>query len=246
MTFGEFERRAGEIFDDIPPEYREGVDGLTVVRDALPHSSLPDVYTLGECRSEFYPSEYGGPGEVHSVVVLFYGSFAALARLKHGEEWDWEGELWETITHEVRHHLESLAAEDALEVQDYAEDQNFARREGEPFDPFFYRSGTRVGDDVYEVDGDLFIEREVDAPSSARAQSIPVSWDGNELLVPRPGRVGDVHFLTLRGLERGEGGRERGDLVVVLLPRRGVWKSVRGLFRTSPPEVLQSEVEVEE
>src|SRR5699024_8517935 len=103
----DFERRAQEIFDEIPPEYREGVDGLAVYPDSVPHPSLPGIYTLGECRSEFYPSEYGGAGEVRSIVVLFHGSFRELAATD--DEWEWEEELFETITHEVRHHLESLA-----------------------------------------------------------------------------------------------------------------------------------------
>ncbi|MDQ3557568.1 MAG: metallopeptidase family protein, partial [Gemmatimonadota bacterium] len=147
VNFRDFDRRAREIFDGIPPDFREGVDGIDVRPDAVPHPALPEIYTLGECLTEHYPSEFGGPGEVLSTVVLYHGSFRRLAELD--PEWDWEQELWETVTHEVRHHLESLAADDALEVQDYAEDQNFARREGASFDPFFYRQGVRVEEGVW-------------------------------------------------------------------------------------------------
>ena len=59
---------------------------------------------------------------------LYYGSFRELARLD--EDFDWEAELWETLTHEVRHHRESTAGEDALEDLDWAEDENFRRRAG--------------------------------------------------------------------------------------------------------------------
>jgi hypothetical protein len=112
VQFDEFEQRARDEWERIPAEYRQGVDGLVVERRAQPHPSLPDVYTLGECVTESYPSDFGGPDTIRSAVVLYYGSFFRLARLD--EEFDWEHELWETLTHELQHHLESLASEDAL------------------------------------------------------------------------------------------------------------------------------------
>lgn len=236
MDYAAFRTLAQEMYDSVPAEYREGVDGLEVNLAAKPHPSLPEVYTLGECKSEFYPSEFGGPGEVRSIVVLYYGSFLELSRYE--EAWDWEGEMWETITHEIRHHLESLAVEDALEVQDYAEDQNFARREGEPFDPFFYRSGTPVAEGVYEVDGDLFVERAVSPREFGGGEALRARWPGGELSVPWPERLGDVHFLRVNGrLE------EPAELFVVLVRSRGALETVRSLLRRTPLEVLESEVE---
>lgn len=236
MDFVTFRRRAHEIFDGIPPEYREGVDGLEVTRSAPPHPSLPDVFTLGECKSEYYPSEFGGAGEVRSIVVLHYGSFLALSRMDEG--WDWEDELWETVTHEIRHHLESLASEDALEEIDYAEDQNFARREGESFDPFFFRSGEKRAPGVFEVDRDLFVEREVDARRFGGPEPLTVTWPGGEVSVPWPERLGDVHFVRVSGA-----GEEPGELFVVLIRRRGAWASLRALLANAPLEVLESEAE---
>ena len=234
MTLEHFEQRAQEIFQEIPPEYREGVDGVRVLPQAQPHPTLSEVYTLGECRSEFYPSEYGGPGDVRSVVVLFYGSFHRLAEVDEG--WDWEEQLWETVTHEVRHHLESLAAEDALEEQDYAEDQNFARREGESFDPLFFRSGTPREAGVYEVDGDLFIEREIEGEQEA-AGEVTVEWGRERWIVPLPDELGDVHFLSLQGVQS-----EGGEVVLVLLRRRGAWESLRQLFSGGSLEVRASAI----
>ena len=232
MTLEHFEQRAQEIFRSIPPEYREGVDGVRVLPEAQPHPSLSEVYTLGECRSDFYPSEYGGPGDVQSVVVLFYGSFRRVAAADDG--WDWEEQLWETVTHEVRHHLESLAAEDALEEQDYAEDQNFARREGESFDPLFFRSGTPREAGVYEVDGDLFIEREIDRKRAA-AGKVMVGWGRERWIVPLPKELGDIHFLSLQGVQS-----EGGEVVLVLLRQRGAWESLRQLFGGGSLDVRSS------
>src|SRR5690606_26556052 len=105
---------------------------IEVTRQTVLHPTLPDVFTLGECLSEHYPSEFGG-GEIRSRIHLYYGSFLELSRQE--EEWDWEEEIFETITHEIRHHLEHLADDDALVEADIADDHNFARREGQPFDP---------------------------------------------------------------------------------------------------------------
>lgn len=236
MTFAEFERRAHEVFDAIPPEYRSGVDGLAVERRAVPHPDLPEVYTLGECLTETYPTEWGGAGEVRSIVMLYYGSFLRLSRLE--EEWDWEEEIWETVTHEVRHHLESLAQDDELEVRDYADDQNFARREGVEFEPFFFRSGEPVAPGVWEVSGDVFVEREV-APEQASRGAVPVEWEGRTLSVPVPSPLGDVHFVTLEDVFG-----PKGDVVVVLVRRRGAWESLRAMLAGRRPEVLESLVRV--
>ena len=237
MTFDEFERRAHEVFDAVPPEYREGVDGLAVERRAVPHPELPDVYTLGECLTETYPTEWGGAGEVRSIVMLYYGSFLRLSRLE--EEWDWEEEIWETVTHEIRHHLESLALDDELEVRDYADDQNFARREGLEFEPFFFRSGEPLGPGAWEVAGDVFLERELAPAAVSRGAPVAVEWEGRALSVPLPSPLGDVHFVTLEDVPA-----PKGDVVVVLVRRRGAWESLRAALSGRKPEVLESLVSV--
>ncbi len=228
MNFDEFERRAREIFDDIPPELREGVAYLQVSRETVPHPTLPDVYTLGECATGEIAADRSG-------VHLYYGSFLALSRLF--DEFDWEGELWETVTHEVRHHRESAAGEDDLEEMDYAEDENFKRREGEPFDPLFFRAGEPVGPGRWEVDGDLFIERELDAREFAAMAELRVEVEGREVAVPRPEPLGDVHFVYLMELCD-----EERDVALVLVRRRGAWESLRGMLSGAAPEVLETEV----
>lgn len=228
MTFQEFEARAHQVYDSIPPEYRAGVDGLVVERRAAFHPTLPEIYTLGECVTENYPTEFGGAGEVRSFVVLYYGSFLALSA--RGEEWDWEEEIFETVTHEVRHHLESLAQDDALEVLDWVEDQNFRRREGEPFDPLFYRGGEEVEPGVFRVDRDLFVERELSA-------GVWVAFDleGRSYRVRVPAESADFHFATLEDLSD-----EAGDVVLVLHRRRGAWERLRAALSGRGPAVAHS------
>jgi hypothetical protein len=236
MTFGEFERRAREIFGEIPPDLRHGVAYLQVSREALAHPELPEVYTLGECATGEYDVETGAGDEVRSGVHLYYGSFLALSRLY--DDFDWEGELWETVTHEVRHHRESAAGEDDLEVMDYADDENFRRREGESFDPLFFRAGEPAGADRWEVDGDLFIERVLDAREFAALRELRVEVDGVEHPVPLPRELGDVHYVYLLDLCT-----EERDVALVLVRRRGAWEALRGVFGGAEPVVLESEVE---
>lgn len=233
MELREFEQYARQAFHEIPPRFREGVAGVRVHARAVSHPTLPDVYTLGECRSETFPSEYGGAGDVASVVHLYHGSFARVAELD--SDWDWEYEVWETVTHEVQHHLEFLASEDALERRDYMEDQNFARREGVPFDPFFFREGAPVADDTYEVDGDIFVERRMENRGTAGGAPFTVQWQGRRAVVPRPGPLGDVHFVTVPSLST-----EAGDVVLVLTRRRGWLDALRGFLRGVSLDVRHS------
>jgi predicted Zn-dependent protease with MMP-like domain len=236
MDFEEFRALAEEIFEEIPAEFRDGVDGLDVKRKTVLHPSLPGVFTLGECLSEFYPSEFGGAGEVRSLVVLYYGSFVELSRSR--EDWDWEGELHETILHEVRHHLEYLADDDELEEMDYAEDQNFARREGQPFDPFFFQRGERIAPDTFRVDEDVFIERVVDRRSVGPGTEFALEWHGRAVRIAPPPELADVHFLRVSDIEM-EGS---GELHLVIVCRGGIVGWMRGLFGASVG-VQETEVE---
>jgi hypothetical protein len=237
MTFDDFERRAKEIFESIPADFKEGVDGLLVERGASPHPSLPDIFTLGECRTEHYPGDFGGPGQVRSFVVLFYGSFRQLAR--RSDHWDWEEELWETITHEIKHHLESLALEDALEVEDYVVDQNYARREGEPFEPFFFRDGAAIGDNTYEIDGDVFLEVEI-GKEELSAGRILFELSGNQIELALPEPLGDVHFLTVVGFSA----EEDGETIAVLVKRRTLLDSLRGALKGGALDVQHSTIDL--
>lgn len=155
---------------------------------------------------------------------------------KEDEEWDWDEEIYETITHEIRHHLEHLASDEALEEMDYAEDQNFARREGAEFEPFFYRSGEDLGKGAYRVGDELFLETTVTAESVDRLEAEHDGWRFSFL---RPRALADVHFLEVP--EEGWDGSEL--LTVVLLRKQGAWRAFRSAIGTLPLEVATSEAE---
>jgi predicted Zn-dependent protease with MMP-like domain len=235
VKFDEFERFAREVFEEIPVAFREGVDGLVVRRDAPRHPDLPDVYTLGECLTEEHLSDYGSADTTRSVIALYWGSFRQLARER--EDFDWEEETWETLTHELRHHLESLAGDDALEGVDYAADQTFLRIEGEPFDPWYYQYGEEVESGLYRVEKDWYLEQPWDERAFNATTSIPFTWHGRGFEVPRPDELGDVHFVAVDGL--GEDAPD-GSVEIVLVRRRGWWDQLKRLFGLTDTVILES------
>src|SRR5947199_1102693 len=207
MRLDDFRSMVARLALQVPSELRHGVVAIDVSPKALPHPVRGDVYTLGEC----IPLEWSGTGaDLQSRIVLYHGSFASLARLG---EFDWRGEAWETLTHELRHHLEWRANAAALEAYDWAAEENFKRHEGAPFDPAFYRSGERMDARIWKVDDDMFIETD---RGVRRAAGDDVVWHGTRYRIPVP--VADPRaamFLTLEGLAEPPPGE-----AVLVLPRR--------------------------
>lgn len=238
MTFDEFESEASRVWEEIPDTYRSGVDGLVIERKSQAHPSIPDIYTLGECLTESYPSGWEGPDTTRSVLVLYYGSFRRLSRLD--PDFDWRYEIWETVTHELRHHLESLAAEDALEDVDFAMDENFKRLRGEPFDPFFYRAGEVVGPGVYQAERDLFMEMEYEGDPG---EAVEFEWAGRPAVAPMPAEAGDMAFVQVVSI-LDEGAEVLGpdiDLCLVLVRRQGALRNLRRWIRREGLDIVQTE-----
>jgi hypothetical protein len=228
VTFEAFERRARELFAEIPDDLRGGVEFVDVDRRTVRHPTLRDVYTLGECATGELDLGEELAAPTRSTIHLYWGSFRALARDE--PDFDWEGELWETLTHELRHHRESGAGEDALEDFDVASDENFKRRDGLPFDPLFFRLGEDAGEGWRDVDGDRFLEVALGAAAPA---PLRIVLGGRTVEVDPPEPGADVHFLYLEG-------EEDTDTAVVLVRPRGAWERLRGWLGGRPLEVRES------
>jgi hypothetical protein len=155
MDFDDFAARAREIAAAMPPEFMAGIDSVEVHREAKKDSVLPDVLLLGECETSPL-SDPTGQEPFRSIVHLYYGSFADFAR--NDRSFDVEHELRETIEHEVQHHIEDRAG--AKDLRD--EDDLFAAHArflaGMDVPPGWYRFGVPVGDRLWSVDRDLFLE----------------------------------------------------------------------------------------
>ena len=220
-----FARLAGRLWDEIPEIARQGVQALTVEARALPHAGFEDVYTLGECVTEDWPSGFGGEGDTRSELVLYHGSFVALADLD--AEFDWEGELWETILHELLHHREAAAGESGLEDFDWAAEQNFRRLAGDPFDPGFYRAVPASPDGVVRLDSESFLETAV--PEGASEAWF--TWRGREYGIEIPADV-PLAFVEIENLA---GGR----LWVVARRTRPWWRVWVRSAASGPPAELR-------
>jgi hypothetical protein len=223
MRRRDFEAMVRRMADELPAEFTDGLVEIAVTGKTVPHPVREGVYTLGEC----IPHEFGAPGEedagIRSSVVLHYGSFAALAR-EHGD-FDWREEAFETLAHEVRHHLEWRARVPELERLDDAAEANYARHDGEPFPPLFYRDGERVAEGVWKVEDDVFVEIVLAGRAwrAAAAGPHPFLWHGRTWTVGLPALLPDVLFLTVDGATPAP----PGELVLVVRRRPGARDLVR-------------------
>lgn len=194
MRLSDFESMVGRLADEVPSEFLPGVAEIAVSPRTVPHPTREEIYTLGECIP--LPAVDGAPEGIQSRVVLYHGSFLALSRTAPG--FDWRAEAWETLTHELRHHLEWRARAPALEAYDEAAEHNFARQDGEPFDPLFFLDGEPAGPDRYRLDDDVFLDRMVETvPSEAG-----LLWHGRSTGWPCPRTRRCRHSSPWRGLPR--------------------------------------------
>lgn len=111
MDIDRFTRLADEMMEAIPAPLLEGLTGGVVVRpDACRGpGDPPGVYRMGE----YVTDEWLG-----AFIVLYHGSFRKVLAGQPPEVW--EQELWETLRHELRHHIEARAGVSDLDQEDAA------------------------------------------------------------------------------------------------------------------------------
>lgn len=130
MTFEQFQQLVQEMVDDIPPEFLRGLQGVHVLDEERVEEEYEDVVRMGEYLDPG-PADFLGAGEgLGRHIALYYGSFKAIADEDPG--FDWEEETWQTLTHELRHHVESLAGEDLLVQDDVEQAHYFPPKRHEP------------------------------------------------------------------------------------------------------------------
>jgi hypothetical protein len=220
MRLSDFEALIRRIAGEVPPEFLEGIADIAVSPRTVPHPDRADIYTLGECIP-LPTSDTASSEGLQSRIVLYHGSFAALAALQEG--FDWREEAWETLTHELRHHIEWRARAPALEAFDHAVEQNFARQDGEAFDPLFHLDGEPAGEAAFRVEDDVFLDRVLPGPPAATT----IQWRGRSYRVNLPAGLTLPAFVTLDGIAEAPA----GDLVLVLRRKPGL----RDLLTSRPP-----------
>ncbi len=116
--------RAAELLDqmaeEFPPEFFADLNGgISLLPRAKRDRSAPGrLYIMGE----FCHDQMG------RYILIYYGSFEAVCADYTDEEL--EDELFYVLTHELTHHIESLAGENKLEIKD-------AQRMADYLDSFF-------------------------------------------------------------------------------------------------------------
>jgi hypothetical protein len=236
VTFAEFERAAHEAFEAIPAEYLAGIDGLVVEKGAEAHPHIPDIWTLGHCDTEVYPSDFENADTVRSTIRLYWGSFRKLAA--RDPEFDWIAEIHETVEHEVKHHLEALAGEDQLGDVDAVMEHDFRRENGGEWDPHYYRWGEEIGPGTFVAEDLVFIEIPTSEADLKLRDGLDFAIQGRWYTVPAPRQLGDVHFIEVHGLPF------TGARVEVVLVRKRSWlEGAKRLFGTRRPRILESEAE---
>lgn len=155
MKYPEFEALVEQMWQQIPERYKEGISALQVLRGKGFDPELDDCPIFGDCGPDMALDALPD-APVMSTIRIFYGSFRLIAREE--PDFDWEAELWETLLHEIRHHLEWRSNRDGLGEQEDVERELLAQQQGKPFDPSFYRYGVPLLPGVNAIGNALFIE----------------------------------------------------------------------------------------
>ena len=113
MSIDAMQELLEEIAAELPDVFCAELNGgILLLEDTVlaPEALDEDLYTMGEyCEDPL----------MGSYIVLYYGSFAEICQDMTEEEI--REEIRATLLHEFTHHLESLAGERGLELEDERE-----------------------------------------------------------------------------------------------------------------------------
>lgn len=117
--FEEMATMLDDIVDALPPEYFRGLNGGVVFsRETMHDENFPELYVLGHYKKM----------AMGKMIVLYYGSFMELYGNYAPEPL--REKLKGTLYHELTHHLEELAGENDLAVEDFEFMERYRRDHG--------------------------------------------------------------------------------------------------------------------
>jgi hypothetical protein len=123
MTIDEMQDVLDDLAEELPEIFYKDLNGgIVLLPDAKEsaYSQKKDLYTLGE---------YHHGGAMGNYIKIYYGSFERLFSYLPDEEM--KKKLRSTLRHEFRHHIESLAGDRSLEVEDSVFIRNYLEK-GQP------------------------------------------------------------------------------------------------------------------
>jgi hypothetical protein len=110
VTIEEMQEMLDELAEELPRKFYEELNGgilLLPDRKLSPEALDEDLFTLGEYHHSYSMGRY---------ITIYYGSFGEL--FGHLSKEALMSQLRKTLRHEFTHHLESLAGEKDLEIED--------------------------------------------------------------------------------------------------------------------------------
>ncbi len=219
MDFDRFAYLAEQMVREVPDEFLADVVGVEVHRTAKRDPHLPEVFLLGECAPDEV-TQMTAPEEMRSRIHVYHGSFLAVSR--QDPEFNWEGELRETILHEIRHHIEDRAGIQDLRDEDEMQALLYRFNADEDLEEGWYRLGEEMEEDVWRVADDVFFELRLRPADLDRLRGglaeLEILEEPFDLEVPEDIEFGDTLSFDGEGLER-PGGSGYGDLHVVFAER---------------------------
>ncbi len=120
ITLDEMETMLNEIAESLPKEIYKGLNGGIVL---LPESKENPI---GRSNDLYILGEYHVGGMLGRYITIYYGSFMRVFGSLGREEI--KQKLMHTLKHEFVHHLESMAGERDLEIEDAKFISDYLRR----------------------------------------------------------------------------------------------------------------------
>ena len=122
-TIDEISDMLDDIVDEIPLElFKDLNGGIILLEECKSHpESMGNLFVLGEYHHRQGMGRY---------IIIYYGSFMRLYQHLRPEQL--RARLKETLLHEFTHHLESLAGEKGLEIQDKLDLQRYRQLHRRP------------------------------------------------------------------------------------------------------------------
>jgi len=112
MELDRFTELADRLIERIPPIFMEGLNGGVAVRRR-------SMRRKDDPAGVFILAEYFADPALGNYIQIYWGSFVEL--FDRQPDSLWEQELWETIRHELRHHVEAQAGMGDLDLEDEIE-----------------------------------------------------------------------------------------------------------------------------
>ena len=123
MNIDRFSEMLNEIAGEMPEEFFEELNGGIVLKEERklhPQSRNEELCILGEYHRDKYLGRF---------ITIYYGSFMQVYGYMTEEAL--RKRVRKTVLHEFRHHLESLAGERDLEVEDAIQIARYKERGNE-------------------------------------------------------------------------------------------------------------------